>query len=60
MTHANDGKAQRQGFPLPAANQGVNLALDVCEIEQHHSSSAAVVDNEDQDSVKPLNINPFF
>lgn len=60
VTHANDGEAQRQGFPLPAANQRVNLGLDVCEIEQRHSSSVAVVDNEDRDSAKPLNINPFF
>lgn len=47
VTHANDGKAQRQGFPLPAANQRINLGLDVFEIEQCHSSSVAVADNQD-------------
>lgn len=41
VTHANDCEAQRWGFPLPAANQRVNLGLDVCE--RYSSTTAAVL-----------------
>lgn len=60
VTHANDCEAPRWGFPLPAANQRVNLGLDVWEIQQCHSNSLAAIKNDGWDLVEPLNVKAFL